>query len=80
MRAYMGSDVDGTMSAPAVSAGPGGPAPKPLDQLPRLARDTTEEDPWPVSVLSQKYHDAVARWPGAWIEGQIVEINTRRTG
>ena len=80
MRAYMGSDMDGTMSTPAVSAGPGGLTPKPLDQLPRLARDTTEEDPWPVSVLSQKYHDAVARWPGAWIEGQIVEINTRRTG
>ncbi|RBP99079.1 exodeoxyribonuclease VII large subunit [Bifidobacterium xylocopae] len=54
--------------------------PKPLSELPRLARDTTAEDPWPVSVLSQKYHDAVARWPGAWVEGQIVEINTRRAG
>ncbi|WP_236630782.1 exodeoxyribonuclease VII large subunit [Bifidobacterium aemilianum] len=52
--------------------------PKPLDQLPRLARDTTAENPWPVSVVSQKYHDAVERWPGAWIEGQIVEINMRR--
>ncbi|OZG48722.1 exodeoxyribonuclease VII large subunit [Bombiscardovia coagulans] len=54
--------------------------PKPLSELPRLARDTTAEEPWPVSVLSQKYHDAVARWPGAWVEGQIVEINTRRAG
>ncbi|BDR54320.1 exodeoxyribonuclease 7 large subunit [Bombiscardovia apis] len=54
--------------------------PKPLSELPRLARDTTSESPWPVSVLSQKYHDAVARWPGAWVEGQIVEINTRRAG
>ncbi|MFR0589912.1 exodeoxyribonuclease VII large subunit [Bifidobacterium apri] len=54
-------------------------APKPLDQLPRLARDTTAENPWPVSVLSQKYHDAVERWPASWVEGQIVEINMRRS-
>ena len=53
--------------------------PRPLDQLPRLARDTTPENPWPVSVLSQKYHNAVAKWPEAWIEGQIVEINMRRS-
>ncbi|XOQ63975.1 MAG: exodeoxyribonuclease VII large subunit [Bifidobacterium crudilactis] len=49
-------------------------------EIPRLARDTTAEQPWPVSVLSQKFHDAVSKWPGAWIEGQIVEINTRRSG
>ncbi|MFT8357197.1 MAG: exodeoxyribonuclease VII large subunit [Bifidobacterium aquikefiri] len=49
-------------------------------ELPRLARETTAENPWPVSVLSQKFHDAVSRWPSAWIEGQIVEINTRRSG
>ena len=54
-------------------------APKPLDQLPRLARDTTAENPWPVSVVSQKYHDAVERWPASWVEGQIVEINMRRS-
>ena len=53
--------------------------PRPLDQLPRLARDTTAESPWPVSVLSQKYHNAVAKWPEAWVEGQIVEINMRRS-
>lgn len=47
--------------------------------LPRLARDTTAERPWPVSVLSQKFHDAVSRWPQAWVEGQIVEINMRRS-
>jgi exodeoxyribonuclease VII large subunit len=52
--------------------------PKPLDQLPRLARDTTAENPWPVSVVSQKYHDAVSRWPASWVEGQIIEINMRR--
>lgn len=80
MRTDMGSNMGRSMGAPYDIGSSCGLAPKPLDQLPRLARDTTEEDPWPVSVLSQKYHDAVARWPGAWIEGQIVEINTRRTG
>ncbi|MBT1172816.1 exodeoxyribonuclease VII large subunit [Bifidobacterium sp. MA2] len=60
---------------------PGAPAgPRPLDQLPRLAAETTAENPWPVSVLSQKFHNAVAKWPAAWICGQITEINTRRAG
>ncbi|KFF30955.1 exodeoxyribonuclease VII, large subunit [Bifidobacterium bombi DSM 19703] len=55
-----------------------GTATRPVEPLPRLARDTTAENPWPVSVLSQKYHNAVAKWPGAWVEGQIMEINMRR--
>lgn len=80
MDAYRGLNSTNAEKTTAVSNPPAHLSPKPLDQLPRLARDTTEEDPWPVSVLSQKYHDAVARWPGAWVEGQIVEINTRRMG
>lgn len=80
MDAYRGLNSTNAEKTAAVSNPPAHLSPKPLDQLPRLARDTTEEDPWPVSVLSQKYHDAVARWPGAWVEGQIVEINTRRMG
>ena len=51
------------------------PQPRPL---PLKAADTTAENPWPVAVLSQKFHSAVERWPAAWIEGQIVEINMRR--
>ncbi|KFI94663.1 exodeoxyribonuclease VII large subunit [Bifidobacterium scardovii] len=58
----------------------GAPTPQPLDQLPRLASETTAEHPWPVSVLSQKFHVAVEKWPAAWICGQITEINTRRAG
>ncbi|PKU88489.1 exodeoxyribonuclease VII large subunit [Bifidobacterium pseudolongum subsp. globosum] len=54
--------------------------PRTPDELPRFARDTTPENPWPVSLLSQHFHDAVERWPAAWIEGQIIEINARRTG
>ncbi|RSX58753.1 exodeoxyribonuclease VII large subunit [Bifidobacterium samirii] len=56
------------------------PARRPLDQLPRLASETTAQNPWPVSVLSQKFHIAVEKWPAAWICGQITEINTRRAG
>ncbi|QOL34555.1 exodeoxyribonuclease VII large subunit [Bifidobacterium lemurum] len=66
---------------------PGAPAavdipaePRPLDQLPARAGDTTAANPWPVSVLSQKFHMAVDRWPSAWVCGQITQINTRRAG
>ncbi|MEY8564306.1 exodeoxyribonuclease VII large subunit [Bifidobacterium pseudolongum] len=64
------------------SGGAGSPLDRPrtVDELPRFARDTTPENPWPVSLLSQHFHDAVERWPAAWIEGQIIEINARRTG
>ena len=64
------------------SGGGGSPLDRPrtADELPRFARDTTPENPWPVSLLSQHFHDAVERWPAAWIEGQIIEINARRTG
>ncbi len=48
-------------------------------QLPLKAADTTAENPWPVSVISQKFHGAVEKWPAAWVEGQIVEINMRRS-
>lgn len=38
------------------------------------------ENPWPVSHIAQVFHDTVQNWPAAWIEGQISEINTRRSG
>lgn len=66
---------------------PGAPAavdvpaePRPLDQLPARAGDTTADNPWPVSILSQKFYTAVDRWPSAWVCGQITQINTRRAG
>lgn len=64
------------------AGGAGSPLDRPRTpgELPRFARDTTPENPWPVSLLSQHFHDAVERWPAAWIEGQIIEINARRTG
>jgi exodeoxyribonuclease VII large subunit len=33
-----------------------------------------------VSHIAQVYHQTVEKWPGAWVEGQISEINTRRSG
>ena len=42
----------------AVAAPGNADAPKPLDQLPRLARDTTAENPWPVSVVSHSGRSA----------------------
>ena len=54
--------------------------PRPIDQLPARAAETTAQNPWPVSVLSQKFYGAVERWPSAWVTGQITQINTRRAG
>lgn len=48
--------------------------------LPRLAGETTADNPWPVSLLSEKFHMAVERWPSVWVTGQITQINTRRQG
>ena len=48
--------------------------------LPRLAGETTADNPWPVSLLSEKFHMAVERWPSVWVAGQITQINTRRQG
>lgn len=54
--------------------------PRPIDQLPARAAETSAQNPWPVSVLSQKFYGAVERWPSAWVTGQITQINTRRAG
>ena len=65
----------GTYASTTAPAAPGQPR-----ELPRLARETTVERPWPVSVLSQKFYAAVERWPSVWVTGQITQINARRTG
>lgn len=54
--------------------------PRPANQLPARAAETSAQNPWPVSVLSQKFQGAVDRWPAAWVSGQISQINTRRAG
>lgn len=55
-------------------------SPQSAKPLARLARETTADNPWPVSLLSEKFQTAVDRWPSVWVAGQITQINTRRRG
>ncbi|OZG68687.1 exodeoxyribonuclease VII large subunit [Bifidobacterium eulemuris] len=75
MTSFMGTPNPGAPAAVDIPA-----EPRPLDQLPARAGETTAANPWPVSILSQKFHTAVDRWPSAWVCGQITQINTRRAG
>ncbi len=68
-------------------AGAGAQQPRDIDyqmwgrqQVPRFARDTTAEEPWPVGFTSHQYAGAVSRWPGCWVTGQIMQIDMRRRG
>ncbi len=44
---------------------------------PRLAAETTRENPWPVRALSSRMVDYIAKAPAAWIEGQIAQLSLR---
>lgn len=44
-------------------------------QLPELARDTTQDRPWPLRLLSAKIEQYIARMTEVWVEGQIVQLN-----
>jgi len=48
-------------------------------QVPRTAGETTAEHPWPVRLLTAKLTEYIAKAPGVWLEGQVVQI-TRRPG
>lgn len=48
-------------------------------KIPATASETTAEQPWPVRLLSAKLTDYIARSPGVWVEGQVVQL-TRRPG
>ncbi|GAA1633840.1 exodeoxyribonuclease VII large subunit [Brevibacterium sanguinis] len=45
--------------------------------LPATAAETTAENPWPLSVLSNKMKSYIDRMSSVWIEGQVVELNHR---
>lgn len=53
------------------------PSPTNDPALPRLARDTTAEHPWPLRVLSTKIGEYVDKMTGVWVEGQVVQLNRR---
>ena len=80
MSSYQPSAEPGTSGQPHLVGIGENTAPAAAEPFPRLARDTTMDNPWPVSHIAQVFHQTVEKWPGAWIEGQISEINTRRSG
>lgn len=43
----------------------------------RLARETTRENPWPLSRLSENMRKYVDRVDPTWVEAQIIEYNQR---
>lgn len=44
---------------------------------PARASDTSRENPWPVRALAQRMVEYIGKAPGAWIEGQIAQLNLR---
>ncbi len=44
---------------------------------PARAVDTTPTSPWPVRHLAQRIAEYIARMPGLWVEGQVVQLNQR---
>lgn len=46
-------------------------------QLARVARETTRENPWPLSLLSKNIKQYVDRMSPLWVEGQVVQLNER---
>lgn len=62
--------------APAVRATTPAPAGNP-GLPPARAVDTTPTAPWPVRHLAQRIAEYIARMPGLWVEGQVVQLNQR---
>ncbi|HET9658078.1 MAG TPA: exodeoxyribonuclease VII large subunit [Kineosporiaceae bacterium] len=52
---------------------------QPPRPLPAKAGDTTPQQPWPVRLLTAKLTDYIAKAPGVWVEGQVVQL-VRRPG
>jgi exodeoxyribonuclease VII large subunit len=52
---------------------------RPAVVIPATAGATTPENPWPVRLLTAKLTEYIAKAPGVWLEGQVVQL-TRRPG
>lgn len=46
-------------------------------ELPRLARDTTREHPWPLAKLSENIKLYVEKMSPLWVEAQVVQLADR---
>lgn len=51
--------------------------PDPHRELAQFARDTSPENPWPLSRLSSNLNAWTKKAPDAWVEGQVIEVNHR---
>ncbi|WP_431813734.1 exodeoxyribonuclease VII large subunit [Kocuria sp. cx-455] len=51
--------------------------PDPHRELAQFARDTSPENPWPLSRLSSNLNVWIKKAPDAWVEGQVIEVNHR---
>lgn len=51
--------------------------PNPHRELAQFARDTSPENPWPLSRLSSNLNAWIKKAPDAWVEGQVIEVNHR---
>lgn len=51
--------------------------PDPHRELAQFARDTSPENPWPLSRLSSNLNAWIKKAPDAWVEGQVIEVNHR---
>ena len=47
------------------------------DTMPKTARETSPENPWPLRVLSEKLKAHIENSPVSWVEGQLLEANIR---
>ena len=63
--------------APRISGTPGTVGGEPPTTLPATALETTPENPWPVSLLSKNIKRYIERMSVVWVEGQIIEFNSR---
>jgi exodeoxyribonuclease VII large subunit len=52
---------------------------QPPSPLPATAGQTTPERPWPVRLLTAKLTEYIAKAPGVWVDGQVVQL-IRRPG
>ena len=66
-----------TDAAPPGSTAGGSAPQRPPAAPAHYARDTTPENPWPLSRLSHALHGWVQKAPDAWVEGQVIEVNQR---
>ena len=46
-------------------------------ELARWAHETTRENPWPLSLLSEKMREHIGKVSETWVEAQIIEYNQR---